>query len=72
MQLSRALKVCSLVLVDNVGLCQLVKHSCYLWQQSLGCALLGSVAESLDSVAGSLVIKTVVRTLGCCLADSLL
>ena len=72
MQLSRTLKVCSLVLVDNVGLCQLIEHSCNLWKQRLCSTLLGSVAESLDSVTGSLVIKTVVRTLGCCLADSLL
>ena len=50
MKCQRALQVSSLVLVDNVGLSQLIEHCCYLWKQSLGCALLGSATESLESV----------------------
>ena len=72
MQCKRALEVCGLVLVDNAVLRELVEHRAYLGQQSLGGALLGGVAQSLHGVARSLVIETVVCTLGNGLANSLL
>ena len=72
MQLNCALKVACLVLVDNVVLSQLIEHSSYLWKQSLSSSLLSSVAQSLYSVASSLVIEAVVSTLCSSLANSLL
>ena len=72
MQLNCAFEVACLVLVDNVVLSELIQHSSYLWKQSLCCSLVRSVAQCLYSVTSSLVIETVVRTLSCCLANSLL
>lgn len=71
-KLSCALEVCSLILVNNVQLCELVEHCSYLRQKCLSSALLVSVTQSLYSVTGGLVIKTVVCTLCHGLTNSLL
>ena len=72
MELRCALQVAGLVLVDDVELGNLIQQGGYLREQSLGCALIGRVAQSLHGVAGRLVEQTVVCALRSGLANALL
>jgi len=71
-ELSGALQVTGLVLVDDVELSNLIQQGGYLREQCLSGALVGRVAQSLHGVAGRLVEQTVVCALRCGLANALL
>ena len=66
-----ALKICSLVLVNNVILCKFVQHCCYLWKQCQCCCFVCCVAQRSDCVTGCLCIIAIMQSALCTLAYAL-
>ena len=65
------LQVGSLILVNNVVLCQLVQHLLYFGIQSIGLLLVGHGTQFTNSVAHGLCIVVVVLSLFLVLTNSL-
>ena len=72
MQCQARLQVSGLVLVDDVGLGQLVEHLLNLGVEGYGLVLVSHGAQLANGVAHGLGIVLVVQGPGFCLADSLL
>ena len=66
--LKTALKVCSLVLVDNSDLCKFIDHCVDLGSILLSCGLVSYVTEIADSVPGCFCIILVMQAVTLTLA----